>query len=76
MAMHGKAYNGYADDGMKYGEGDPGVLAAAKRNPNTEVELNGTPCGPYAHCLGYTNDGGMQGSDVAKGKRGVSYHFK
>lgn len=58
------------------GEGaEAGVVAAIKRNPNKYAEVNDTPCGPYAHNLGFTDDGGMDGNTAVK-HRGGTFHFK
>ncbi len=73
------------DDAMSYAKGGggksggahgPGGLKAAKsRNPNKHVDLNETPCGPYPHCMGYSDDGGMDGAAETK-HRGGTFHFK
>ena len=55
--------------------GPGGLKAAVARNPNTHSGVNSAPCGPYAHCLGYSGDGGMQGDESVK-HRGSTYHFK
>ena len=57
--------------------GDPsgpgGVKAACAKNPNAHAELNDAPDGPYAHCMGYSGDGGMHGSQEVSGKSGKFY---
>lgn len=55
---------------------DPGVYAAKMRNPNKHAEVNGAPDGPYSHCMGYKDDGGMHGDTSASGKMGYSFEFK
>lgn len=64
--------------GFKQGEAHgPGGLKSAKaRNPNKHSNLNGAPCGPYSHCMGYTGDGGVHGDETATGKHGEKYYFK
>lgn len=55
--------------------GPGGLKAACSRNPNSHPDLNDTPCGPYAHLLGMSGDGGMDG-DESVSHRGESFHFK
>ena len=69
-------------DKMSYGagaantHGKGGTMAAAKRNPNKTVDLNATPCGPYAHFLGEGEDySGMVGNAMVS-HRGRDYNFK
>ena len=73
MAKHDYSMSDGGDSSGTHGKG--GVHAAAKRNPNKVVNLNDTPCGPYAHAMGYDGDGGMQG-DASVGFRGRTYYFK
>ena len=79
-------YHGNHDASMKesYGKGGgksggahgPGGLKAANaRNPNKHSGLNDSPCGPYAHFMGYEGDGGMHGGESVKHRSGT-YYFK
>ncbi len=52
-----------------YGAGDN------YRNPNAYADLNDAPVGPFAHELGYSDDGGVHGQANVS-HRGTSYHFK
>ena len=66
----------YGHDSDTHGPG--GIKAAVSRNPNDgggDIKGNSTPCGPYGHCMGYYEDGGMHGNENAK-HRGKTYHFK
>ncbi len=68
---------GYASGGSfpAASHGAGGLKAALARQPNKHAELNEAPGGPYAHCLGYSGDGGMMG-DTSVSHRGSTYHFK
>jgi hypothetical protein len=69
---HGKAFQ--PKSGMP--NSAPGVVEACGRNPNKHAKLNSAPDGPYAHLLGYTDDGGVHGDTTAGGKHGETFHFK
>ena len=69
--MDGKTPKG--GDATTYG---PGALKnALGRNPNEETELNSAPAGPFAHEMGFTDDGGMKGKTTVS-HRGRTFHFK
>ena len=57
------------------GASSSGLKAATARNPNKHSDLNDSPCGPYAHMMGYEGDGGMAG-DSSISHRGGTYYFK
>lgn len=65
----------YGKGGKSGGPYGKGGLKAAKKNPNKHPELNDTPCGPYAHYLGHSGDGGCHG-DTTVDHRGMNFHFK
>ena len=69
---HGeKGYN--SRSGGAHGPG--GLKAAASRSANPHPGPNPAPCGPYAHELGMTGDGGMHG-DTTVSHRGNKFNFK
>lgn len=68
--MKHMGYNAPGSDGQTYGKG--GATAALGRNPNADNEVNASPCGPYSHLLGFTDDGGMDTEKTVAG----GFHFK
>lgn len=70
---------GYAKGVGKSRSGDAhgpgGLKAAMSRKPNDHPGPNDAPCGPYAHGLGHTGDGGMHGK-ASCSHRGSTFHFK
>jgi hypothetical protein len=75
---YGKMKMNYAGGGGKSGGafGPGGLKAAAARQPHDHAGLGSSPDGPYAHCLGYEGDGGMQGDTKVSGKMGYSFWIK
>ena len=72
---YGKVWNMKAQAASDSGTHGPGGIKGAMGNPNDYAMLNDTPCGPYSHNMGYSEDGGWQG-DVAVKHRGGTYYFK
>ena len=66
----------YREKMMNENASKSGVVAAGKRNPNKEPELNDAPTGPYSHMMGYEGDSGMHGDVNVSGKNGMKFHFK
>lgn len=65
--------NAPGSDSETYGRG--GQTAVCGRNPNSDKELNDAPEGPFAHALGLTGDGGIQGTESSSSK-GMKFYFK